>query len=202
MGQLVNQPDTTGQWNFLYGGNASSNYSTWTYGQIGWDGTGGRMVLKFDLSAIPAGATIDSANIVFFAIGGGSGNIPMSVHRILAGNSDWTKTGSSWSNRRSGASWAGSAGCSSPGTDYAATEMGNFTVTTVDAPYTVTLNTSEVALMVANNYGILLRAPDSGGNRNIASFQHATQANHPKITINYTEAGGGSSTFVPKVIFF
>ena len=52
----------------------------------------------------------------------------------------------------------------------------------------VTLDNSEFSLMVSNNYGMILFSPDmQGASAAIAyaSFDDATAAYHPKLTIDY-----------------
>lgn len=135
-------------------------------------------LLRFDLSAIPAGSTCDSAVLHLYKGNAASSAEArtLSVYSIASANSDWiagTKNGAlagsgepCWDARKADGSggvttaWAGSAGCATSGTDYEATAMGTCVGNRSDAQYThyeISLNLTRVAGWFGSpntNYGM------------------------------------------------
>lgn len=168
-------------------------------------GTRGIAFVKFDLSSIPGTATIDSATLSLWTARSrtGGSNRVMNVHRALSQISGWSES-SNWnfidfnaSTRwpSDAASDGGSdAGGSVAGTDYSTTVMGSFTITVSQAAGTqhdITLDTTEMASMVAANHGFVIIATVDGLDVATRSSDEATETTQrPKLVVNYTEAGG------------
>ena len=134
MTTLTLQPDATdGIDTYVYEASANANFGTGvTLSLIGFAALRQRVLIKFDLSSIPAGATIDSATLTLYGQGSGADNTPLAVHRILAASGSWTEAGATWNFQDGVARWAGDAasdggtdaGCTQSGTDFSATTMG------------------------------------------------------------------------------
>lgn len=154
-------------------------------------------VLKFDLSSL-SGATIISATLSITTIENLTFNTTMAVYRVLAANSGWVSS-ATWNYANpSTVRWAGDtgsdgfadAGCSVSGTDYHATAMATQNGTNGEASGTVhsfALDVTQFGLVVANNYGFLVRRTDGGSTGiNYASSRHATAGYRPKLVVEYT----------------
>lgn len=177
----------------------TNNGTSVTLGLIGFAGLRNRILIKFDLSSIPAGATIDSAILTFYGQGSGADNTPLAVHRILAASGLWTELGATWNFQDGVNRWAGDAaanggtdaGCTQSGTDFSAVTMasGNFdNAAGVGTDYV--LDVTEFALMVSANYGFLVRNTTGVATATQpASSDNGTAARRPKLTIEYTETG-------------
>jgi hypothetical protein len=167
-----------------------------------------RMLIKFDLSGIPAGATITGAVLTLIESSNGfpGAGYTITVNRILAANSGWIAN-CTWNHANpSTVHWAGDtgnnhgadAGCSVSGTDFSATVMGSKAVDYINAPPITdnfTLNLTEFGLMWANNYGMVVWiTPSPSYNIQVYSSNWTTAAQRPKLVVTYTEGGGG----VPK----
>jgi hypothetical protein len=75
-----------------------------------------RLIMTFDLSPL-AGKAIVSATLNLVNRVAPSAGAELQLYRILPAN-DWVVSEASWNNRKTGTAWAGSAGCSTSGTDY------------------------------------------------------------------------------------
>jgi hypothetical protein len=108
---------------------------------------------------------------------------------------DWVESQATWNVRKTGTAWAGSAGCSSAGTDYSATPLwsGNMTPT-ANAEQQCALDLTEFAAMVAANQGLVMF--DASDNRNsspnLRTSDYVTETYRPKLVIDYN-AGGARS---------
>lgn len=163
------------------------------YKVVNFGGGSGTAQLMFDLSSIPAGATIQSATLALTATAteGASVN-DYAVHRIASGNSGWTSA-ATWNTKDGTNAWAGGAsGCDTAGTDYDTTAMGTWSNGASDPAgtvYTITLDTTEVANLLAANYGLVLIETTSNGQAlSVASQENTTAAYRPLLTINYQTA--------------
>jgi len=162
-----------------------------------------RSLVGFDLTSISPGTQVGSATLTLYVSGSaGNQNVLNSLYAVSLANLDWTEGGATWNNRdQAGPTpWAGSAGLSTPGTDYVAAAIstavtpGNVSGT----PMTFTLDAAGVATVQdwidnpANNSGFFIRQPD--GTFSVDSFfsSEAAALNfHPLLTI---------TTFVPPPI--
>jgi len=147
-----------------------------------------RTLIKFDLSTIPAGAIITSATLSLWCQNQTVQAGTMYLYRILPANSGWTRAGATWNHAvENTVHWAGSAGCSTSGTDYSSTLLGSVAKVgnePIGTLYSFTLNVAEMQLLLANNCGII-----GVGNATILSYLrsclNATAAQRPKITVIY-----------------
>lgn len=169
-----------------------------------------KVLIQFDLSAIPADATCNSATLYLYkGSGGGSTAVTSTIYPIASGNAGWpagNKTPGTgvagdccWNYREQTAgsetAWAGSAGLSTAGTDYVNTSIGSWSFNSADAngtEYAISLDTAAVEGWFGasnSNYGMLILSSATGGE--ICSAQHTTTGWRPKLVVDYTEAASG-----------
>lgn len=167
-----------------------------------------RAFIKFDLSSISAGATVNDAYISLKVNDAGA---PVSGENteVFYLKRDWVENQVNWNAYSSGNSWqtAGAAGANdigSPaisttyylqGTDFAVGDWLTFDVTS---------SANDIVNGTYTNYGWRIGWADAAAqnvNRywGFDSRSAATEANRPKLTVDYTEAttGGGSTTPTP-----
>jgi hypothetical protein len=168
---------------------ADTNYAT--NAQLYVQATYYRALIQFDLSSIPANATITAVTLTFQVANHGD---RVYLYRILPAN-DWVEAEATWNVRKSGTSWAGSAGCSTAGTDHDATEAASHAPSSQTShDWTFDANgIADVQGWVAGtfaNYGLVGK-----GGTNDARFyssDHATASERPKLTVEYTAAAAAS----------
>jgi hypothetical protein len=175
---LAADPDAAG----TYGTSTSVYWSEWNADQA-------RAILKFDFSGLPANAIVSAVDFYYYLTATGSGTATTAhINRILAANSNWTEAGACWNYRVGSTAWAGSAGCSTAGTDYASAALWGPARPpyTLNAYNTVTLDLTEFALMWANNYGMVFSYPTEANYRTFASSDTVDTAKRPYLTVTYT----------------
>jgi hypothetical protein len=156
-------------------------------------------LFRFDVSSVPAGSTCNSAALSLFLAQSNIGGYTMTVHQILSANSAWTEDGATWNTRDGSNAWAGSNGCSTSGTDYAATAIGSYTgdaADVYDTEYTWSLTPAAVATWFGasnSNYGIRLYKSDEFVSTHFRSSDWDQPAYRPKLVVVYTEGGGGET---------
>lgn len=164
-------------------------------------------LLRFDVSSVPAGSTCDSAVLSLFLAQSNVGGYTMTVHELLSANSAWTEDGATWNTRDGSNAWAGSNGCSTSGTDYAATAIGSYTGDAgdvFDTEYTWSLTPAAVATWFGasnSNYGIRLYKSDEFVSTHFRSSDWDQTATRPKLVVVYTESAGGAS-IVPHAMHY
>ena len=163
--------------------------------------TGGNrdILMKWDLSAIPKGSTIEIATLYLWIeseVGGAGGMVDYRITRLLSGNSGWTEAGATWNTQDGANPWAGVAGCETPGTDLALTHVwaGNPWQGAPPMWWQFQFEVSEVQFMLdSENYGFkiysTIRAP--GVNRqHIYTSAAGAAANRPRLYVRWLEPAG------------
>jgi len=181
------QPDeTTGQDSYSDSANPTINYGAATYMWIGqYIGGGGslhRGFIKFDLSALPDNAIIDSATLQLRAgINFGANVRVLRVYRLKRA---WVEAQVSHNIWATGKNWL-SPGAFHPN-DCEQSDIGNVSVpTTSDVYVTLTLTpTTKAGLDLGN--GLLLKMDTESNDMHFFhSSTSPTPAYWPKLTINY-----------------
>lgn len=163
-------------------------------------------LIRFDVSEIPALATVISASLTLTNSFTTETNTTHSIHSILAANNGWLEA-CSW-NYADGAGasdrWAGDvgadggadAGCSVSGTDYNASAMGMWPYaagTPANTAHEIILDLAQVAAWIAGaNYGAWYKVNEWAIENGWVSSDHATAKWRPKLVIEYSLPGGGN----------
>ena len=145
-------------------------------------------LLRWDVSQVPAGATITSAYINI-TINNSSGG----TYQIYALNRDWNELEATWNNTATGVPWqiAGAKGA----LDRDATLLGIFPVGSTGT-ILATLNASGTARVQswvdspATNHGLIVVSTASGDGVYFRSSEYATASERPRITITYNPPPG------------
>ncbi|KYG07068.1 hypothetical protein BE21_31250 [Sorangium cellulosum] len=172
---------------------ATTNYGGATTCEAdGDDGSGvdKSCLLKWTLSGIPAGSTVQSASITLQVTDGSS-----NTYNVYEVKRSWDEAQVTWNNATSATAWATAGALGS-------TDRGSLvgSVTGSAGSRTITLNAAGVALVQAwvdgtSNSGVVIASSSNTDGIDFASSEHATAAQRPKLTITYgTSSGTGSST--------
>lgn len=169
--------------------------------------TNQRTLMEFDLSAIPARATLLSATLyLYHSYYPEAGNpVTITLYSISAANAAWvagTKDiepaaagESCWNALASNGSggvrtaWAGSPGLSTRGIDYESDSIGFFTFnpsSPLGTEYAIPLDTERVQGWLGQsntNYGIVFFSSANSGH--VAQSGHSTTGFRPKLVVRY-----------------
>ncbi|WP_437509469.1 DNRLRE domain-containing protein [Sorangium sp. So ce1099] len=163
--------------------NPATNYGAATTCEIDGDESGGldeSCLLQWAVTGIPAGSIVKSASMTFQVVNGSP-----QTFNVYEARRSWNESQATWNNATSTAAWG------TPGA-MASTDRGRLvgTITGGTGFRTVTLNAAGIALVQswvngATNRGVIVAHPTNGDAIHLASSEHATVANRPKLTINY-----------------
>jgi hypothetical protein len=174
---------------------ANSNYGgcdTLTTNQNGLTPLGSkRALLLFDLSGLPAGATIDSAELFLTKVSGSTTGVLLNVHRVLqawdegAGLCGGNATEVDWWTRTSSFSWAANGG------DYDTAVLASVTVST-DQEYSwsspaLTALAAQWFTGSTPNHGLILGSPDNTGSDNqvFGARNNPAFADRPRLVVGF-----------------
>jgi hypothetical protein len=168
----------------INGASPTTNYGASTdliLNQSGGDLGERRLLIRFDLSPIPPGATVTSAVLKLNKEWGVVAAVDVDLHRVAA---PWSEVEATWNDRVSGTPWGTAGG------DYDATLIAR---TTVSANGEYQWSSASLTSLVdgwhkctVNNHGLLIGSRDFGGSdRFFASRSHATVTNRPKLEVTY-----------------
>jgi hypothetical protein len=146
-------------------------------------------LVRFDLSSIPAASTCDSATLYFTNDQVQANNKTISLFRIAPANANWTELGATWNTKDGTNAWAGSVGAETAGTDYLTPASGTFLHTgtdTVGQQYTVSLAASDVQGYFGASFDLVAKS-NSSTIVVLASSDHGTSANRPKLVVVYSD---------------
>lgn len=170
-----------------------------------------KVLFKFNLSAIPAGAVCNSAVLHLFHNYNAEGGYPFTgtAYAITEANGSWIEGDGNidiaaagepcWNALEADGSegvmtaWAGSAGLSTSGVDFEATAVGEVSMAPADAigtEYEMSLDTDLIESWFGSNdanYGIVMWAVGNG-QIHVGSSENVTTGYRPYLEVEYTEA--------------
>ncbi len=167
---------------------SSAGYNDTTYLRVGANNWV-KSLLRFNVSAIPAGATVDEATLRLYYTGRSNGNtLTLGAHRVLA---EWVDSQANRIQRKSGVNW-NVAGMGA-GSDYAATAEATVNVTGAGGAWVELNVTDAVQAWVANpanNYGLVLLQEAASGYViydfcSELGWSPCMPAQAPRLTIRY-----------------
>ncbi|GMT99813.1 hypothetical protein KH5H1_39330 [Corallococcus caeni] len=146
-------------------------------------------LLRFDVSAIPANATVQAVRLTFNVRNSTTGE----GYFVYAAGRAWTEGQATWTLAATGSPWsgAGASGSADRGSTSFATLLPGAT-----GSYGVDLNAAGISAVqgwVANagtNQGFVLDAPTNLDGLELDSSEAATLANRPKLTVTYALPDG------------
>lgn len=154
-------------------------------------------LVAWDVSAIPAGSTVQSAAMTIEILNTSAGPYP--IYALLR---PFSQSQATWSVAQSGAPWelAGAKGA----TDRDATALGSVSATAL-GKYTITFNAAGIARVQAwvndpsKNFGLIVAGTSPRDGLDFASREATTPAARPALKVTYTppstsDAGTNSST--------
>ncbi|MBN8231194.1 right-handed parallel beta-helix repeat-containing protein [Corallococcus macrosporus] len=153
-------------------------------------------LLRFDVSAIPATATVQSVRLTFNVRNATTGE----GYSVFAAGRAWNEAQATWTLAATGSPWsaAGARGAADRGAVSFATLLPGAT-----GSYGVDFNAAGIAAVqgwVANpatNLGFVLDAPTNLDGLELDSSEAATLANRPKLTVTYALPDGQGSAGNP-----
>ncbi len=171
---------------------AATNFGNATSLEADGDDGGGvdkSGLVRWALSGIPAGSTVQSASITMRIIDPTPNTY--NVYKLLR---SWTESQVTWQNAATGSPWA-TAGAM--GTTDRGPIVG--TITGGNGSTTITLNSAGIALVQSwvdggTNAGVIIAHATNSNGIDLASSEHATLSFRPKLTITYVppDPPGGS----------
>jgi RHS repeat-associated protein len=192
--QYSSQPDgTDGVDTYIENGSATSNYGTEVSLRIGESNNSTnkvhRSLIKFDLSSIPANATITSATLSLWTTGDLSDNDrTIRVYRLKTA---FDESSATWNESASGINWQ-SAGASGTN-DRESTDIGSVLVLANETDGTekqIALDAARIQEMVSgtftNNGFIIIADTELNDRFNYKSSDASTASQRPKLVIQYT----------------
>jgi hypothetical protein len=188
--------------NHINSGAATTNNDTDVYFGVGHyttDSATRRTLIKFDLSSIPSGVTINGGTLAITFrddYAGAAGTI--CAYRQLK---NWVSNQSTWNIMATGTNWT-SAGAFNAA-DCEQTESGSATFTATETMNTVKnipISASKLSEWISGgtaNYGFLLKnTAESNNLYQYHSTNSLTASYRPTLTIDYTESAGSGYTLI------
>jgi YD repeat-containing protein len=147
-----------------------------------------KSLLKWDISSIPPGSTVNSVSLVLNVTNGTA-----NTYELYELKRNWVENQVTWNSYSAGNAWqtAGANGADDVGTTVLAS-LG----TSTTGSYTINLNTSGVAVIQkwvnnpSTNNGFIISNSVSTDGLGFDSSEAATAANRPRLVINYTPPCG------------
>ncbi|HEV8595752.1 MAG TPA: DNRLRE domain-containing protein [Thermoplasmata archaeon] len=191
---LALQPGATGEDSWLDRNNAGLNHGADTTMVLDGRNPQKRPILRFDLSAVPAGSVIDDATLSLYESAGFGNPYTASVYQVTAA---WNEMQVTWSDRVTGTAWAGAGG------DFSGHVVGQVALDNT-AGWRAWNVTQLVDLWYRGrlpNYGLILNAPSTGAPSDKTFYSSDYGGNptlRPKLDIRYRILGA-TGTYVSQV---
>jgi hypothetical protein len=153
-----------------------------------------RFVMQFDLTAIPAGSTIDSSTLTLYARASLIAPVVYTLHRCT--RTDWDDNGNATLN--ASANWTNylddtpDTPWTNLGGDYSTPSDGSFTISALgDKTHDITTLTQDAVTNRGRILSILGKCdnenPGSAQQISISSLENVTAGERPRLTVEYTE---------------
>jgi len=171
------------------------NYSGGDAFKVGYKQTRAGL-LVFDVSSIPAGASVSSAALEVYAVGWSGNNISFGAYAVLRGATIGQAT---WNEASSGQAW-GLPGCNDTLTDRRGTAESTLTTSGVYKWYSLDVRDLVQGWVsgALENRGILLRQTVSSSlSFTFASAEKADTSLRPKLVVTYQGGGSPAPTNTP-----
>ncbi len=184
MATLTLQPDAAGIDSYIFPG--YSNFGSDANIYTGYYSGTYRTLLKFDLSALPDTAKINSTKLTLYLTASnlGVGSLTLEVYRVKR---NWVENQVTWYNWNTANAWttAGADHANDRETSAIGTRIFTYPLT-LNQGYDISLTgTKKTDLDLG--YGWLLKHTVESGNRlTFSSSDHATAAQRPQLVIQYT----------------
>lgn len=141
-------------------------------------------LIQWDLSSIPSGSTVDSAEIDIEVF-----NVSSGAYDIYEITRDWFETGATWNAYSPGNAWEtpGAAGAGDRGSSI----LGTVTAGSLGS-YKVILNTAGIAAVQgwvdtpSSNHGIIIANPSTGDGLDFRSSDYGTATQRPRLTLRHS----------------
>ncbi len=146
-----------------------------------------RMLLRYDLSSLPANAVVNSATLELYLETTGW-NISADLHRV---NKYWVESQTTWNHAAPGATWSAGGG------DFAATVTASATTPTAGGWMSWDITPLAQAWVDGSqpNFGMLIKTSNTSNNLSFFSSDDPSQPSRwPKLTVNYSCGCGQTCT--------
>lgn len=193
--------DTTGVTDtYLTSAPAGGNYGTSANFYLGDLGTYTGLI-KFDVSSIPAGSTINSVTLYLYRTLSTNPSLNFDLHKALLA---WTEGGATW-NLYDGTNAWNTAGALGDGTDRSATVSGTITIGNGFSYYSVSsagMAADVTAWLSGGNNGWVIVPPTTtASDYRVCSTSEDVDGQRPALVIDYTApASGAPSTPKTRVV--
>jgi hypothetical protein len=143
------------------------------------------MLLRWDVSAIPTNATVQSAALVFNVV-----NSSPQSYGVFEVKRAWSSGQATWNQASTGTAW-GAPGASGS-TDRGTTVLGSLAFNNVTGTQTVALNSAGVSVVQgwvgtpASNHGLLVAGSGNNDGVDVRSGNDATASLRPLLRVTYT----------------
>ncbi|MCI0333507.1 MAG: DNRLRE domain-containing protein [Planctomycetes bacterium] len=166
----------------IAGGNATTNYGTATTFDVDGDPDIAAL-LKWDVSAIPAGSIVVSAAIELYVTNSTKQNF-----EVYALQKAWDELSATWQRLATGNNWSGAG--ATGGSDHDSTALGQLGPGGTGIQR-IELNAAGLAAVQSwiddsqSNFGIILQDYSASDGVDFYSSEYATVARRPKLVVNY-----------------
>jgi hypothetical protein len=202
MTTYTSQPDeTNGVDTFIDSAFPTTNFVTAADVRAGEDNTSGaevcRILIKFDLSSIPADAIVSSAVLSLWQSSERSGNTR--TFRVFRQKRDWVESQATWNIYKTSNNWQTAGGFGAD--DCEQTDIGSLSMTGTEGAGEKQFNLTASAIqeMISGafvNNGFLIKTDTESDDMQLfRSATDGTSSLRPKLTVTY-EVGGKSFFFV------